>query len=55
MTLECIRPFGHSVPGDTVEVPDGATYDAMYFKPAGGSPAPAAPPPEPPHDEEEGE
>lgn len=31
MILVNDRPFGNFVPGDEVEVPDGAEYDHMYF------------------------
>lgn len=31
MTLECIKPFGHFAPGDTIDVPDGAIFDKEYF------------------------
>lgn len=31
MLLKCVRPFGNKKPGDTVEVPDGAEFDQMYF------------------------
>lgn len=34
MLLECIEPFGNFVPGDTVEVPEGAVFDTFYFKQA---------------------
>ena len=32
MILVCIRPFGNFVPGDEVEVPDGAEFDRYYFE-----------------------
>lgn len=31
MTLVCIRAFGNFVPGDEVEVPEGA-FDTYYFE-----------------------
>lgn len=34
MLLRCHTAFGKSVPGDEVEVPDGAVFDAYYFEPA---------------------
>lgn len=49
MQVRCIRAFGHSEPGDVVEVPDGASVDPEHWeavaaeKPA-APPAPPAPP-----------
>lgn len=34
MTLVCIRPFGHFVPGDKVTVPKDAVFDTAYFETA---------------------
>ena len=34
MILRCTKPFGNFEPGDEVEVPDGAVYDAFYFEKA---------------------
>lgn len=31
MKLECVRAFGNFVPGDEVEVPDGAIFDTTHF------------------------
>lgn len=31
MKLKCVRAFGNFVPGDVVEVPDGAKFDDYYF------------------------
>ena len=35
MLLVNIRPFGNFMPGDEVEVPDGALFDRFYFETAG--------------------
>lgn len=32
MKLECTAPFGNTVPGDVVEVPDGAAFDGAYYR-----------------------
>lgn len=32
MTLVCVRAFGNFVPGDEIEVPEGAGYDHYYFE-----------------------
>ena len=32
MNLKCVRAFGNFVPGDEVEVPDGAIFDHYYFE-----------------------
>lgn len=32
MILTCIRPFGNFLPGDQIEVPDGALFDHQYFE-----------------------
>lgn len=32
MILVCIRKFGNTVPGDEVEVPDGAAFDHYHFE-----------------------
>ena len=32
MNLKCIVAFGNFVPGDELEVPDGALFDHFYFK-----------------------
>jgi len=34
MLLRNVRPFGNFVPGDTVEVPDGAEFDHVFFEEA---------------------
>lgn len=34
MQLRCHTPFGNFVPGDTIEVPDGAVFDSAYFEQA---------------------
>lgn len=34
MQVRCIRAFGHSEPGDVVEVPDGAAVDPEHWEPA---------------------
>lgn len=31
MKLTCIRAHGDHVPGDPVEIPDGAEYSGLYF------------------------
>jgi hypothetical protein len=41
--LKCVRPFGNKQPGDTVDVPNGAEFDQMYFELA-ETPAPLAKP-----------
>lgn len=38
MLLQCYNSFGNYEPGDELEVPDGALYDAAVFKEV---PAPA--------------
>lgn len=32
MLLVCVNAFGNFVPGDEVEVPDGALFDTAYFR-----------------------
>ncbi len=32
MQIECIAPFGFSLVGDVLEVPDGVTFSEMYFR-----------------------
>jgi hypothetical protein len=32
MVLRCIHAFGRFVPGNEVEVPDGAVFDHAYFE-----------------------
>lgn len=32
MLLRCREAFGNFVPGDEIEVPDGAIYDTLYFE-----------------------
>lgn len=44
MLLRCHTAFGNFVPGDELEVPDGAVYDRAYFGQAPAKPA-AAPAP----------
>lgn len=50
MQLRNISPFSQFVPGDLVEVPDGAVFDPYHWEPAGApavpAPAPAAADPE---------
>lgn len=49
--LRNISPFSQYVPGDLVEVPDGAAYDPFHWEPVvPAEPAPADPPrlPDPP-------
>lgn len=53
MEVVCVNAFGGSVPGDVVEVPDGAGVSEFYFAPAGSvdalrAIADAAPAVEPP-------
>jgi hypothetical protein len=48
--LKCYEPFGNFVPGDEIEVPDGAIFDGAYFKAVEvktPEPAPPAAAPEP--------
>lgn len=33
MRLRCTHAFGNFVPGDEIEVPEGAVYDGYYFVP----------------------
>ncbi len=47
MQLRYIRPFSQYVPGDVVEVPDGAAFDNFYLERVPDPPAdPPAPEPE---------
>lgn len=32
MNLKCVVAFGNFVPGDEVDVPDGAIFDHAYFE-----------------------
>jgi hypothetical protein len=32
MLLRNVRPFGNFTPGQTVEVPDGSTFDGAFFE-----------------------
>ena len=32
MQLICVNAFGNFAPGDEVEVPNGAIFDAAYFR-----------------------
>lgn len=48
MKLRCHNAFGNFVPGDEVEVPDGAGFDHYYFEADEPEQAPEpAPEPEP--------
>lgn len=40
MQLRCVRAFGNFQPGEEVEVPDGAGFDAVYFEKAEPEEAP---------------
>lgn len=51
MQLRCVRAFGNFQPGEEVEVPDGAGFDAVYFEKAESEEAPVVENDEP---EEEG-
>lgn len=31
LKIKNVRPFGNFVPGDVVEVPDGASFDVFHF------------------------
>lgn len=33
MQVECVKAFGHHVPGDVAEVPDGASVDPVHYRP----------------------
>ena len=37
MQLRVIRAHGTSVPGDVVEVPDGAAFDPWHYEPVGAA------------------
>ena len=41
MKLVNYEPFGNFVPGDEIEVEDGANYDTAYWRPAEESEPPA--------------
>lgn len=41
MLLRCHTPFGNFVPGDEIEVPDGAEFDTAHFEQAEPEEAPA--------------
>ena len=43
MQVRCVRAFGHLVPGDVAEVPDGAAVDRCPLRARPGGPASAAP------------
>lgn len=43
MQVRCIKAFGTSVPGDVVEVPDGAATDPEHWAPVTGPAVPAVP------------
>ena len=48
MKVVCVRPHGHSKPGDEAEVPGGALVCEVYWRPAAAPvvpPAAAVPPP----------
>lgn len=32
MKLRCREAFGNFVPGDVIDVPEGAVYDTLYFE-----------------------
>lgn len=34
MIIRCIHPFGNFIPGDELEIPDGAIFDETYFEDA---------------------
>jgi hypothetical protein len=38
MILVCVHAFGNFVPGDELEVPDGAVFDSAYFEARPASP-----------------
>lgn len=43
--VRCVRAFGHHVPGDLAEVPDGAAVDPGHYVPVTPPPAPKPPAP----------
>lgn len=47
MLLRCHTAFGYHAPGDEVEVPDGAVFDAYYYELAEPEPEPKPEPEEP--------
>ena len=48
MQVKCIKAHGYSVPGDLVDVPDGASVSELYWRvmpdPTPGEPAPTPDP-----------
>lgn len=44
MQVECISKFGLVDVGDTVELPDGASFDLMHFRKVEPEPEPEAAP-----------
>lgn len=44
MQVRCVKAFGTAVPGDVVQVPDGAVVDPVHWEPV-TAPPPAAPVP----------